>query len=140
MKKYIYIKWPFFILISFIFVLKMNLAYAAQIKLAWDSNMESDLKGYKIYYGTASKSYTESADVGKVTTFTLTGLTSGKTYYIIVTAYDDLYLESCPSIEVYGIAIEPEPLPPAPPPTITTNPTPTPTPPQPELNSPNQHR
>ena len=103
-------------------------ALAAQIRLTWNANTESDLAGYKVYYGTVTKAYTTSIDAGDVTTFTLTGLTQGQTYYIAVTAYDTSYNESGVSIEVYGIAIQVEPLPPAPAPTITPIPTPTPTP------------
>ena len=103
-------------------------ALAAQLKLAWDSNTESDLKGYKVYYGTASKSYTGTVDIGDVTTYTLTGLTAGQTYFIVVKAYDTMYYESGYSNEVSGVAVEPEPPPPPPPPTITPTPTPEPTP------------
>jgi len=103
-------------------------ALAAQLKLAWDPNTESDLKGYKVYYGTVSKTYINSVDVGNETTYTLTGLTPGQTYFIVVTAFDTMYYESSYSNEVSGVAVEPEPPPPTPPPTITPTPTPEPTP------------
>lgn len=103
-------------------------ALAAQLKLAWDPNTESDLKGYKVYYGTVSKSYSGIINVENETTYTLTGLTAGKTYFIVVTAYDNLYYESGYSIEVSGVAMEPEPPLPAPPPTIVPSPIPDPTP------------
>jgi type IV pilus assembly protein PilY1 len=102
--------------------------WAAQIKLAWDPNTESDLASYKVYYGTVSKTYINSVDVGNETTYTLTGLTPGKTYFIVVTAYDKSYNGSGYSNEVSGVAVEPTPPPPAPPPTITPTPTPEPTP------------
>ena len=60
----------------------------AQIKLAWDPNIEPDIARYKVYYGTASRAYGTPIDVGNVTTYTLIGLTQGVTYYIAVTAYD----------------------------------------------------
>ena len=63
-------------------------ALAAQATLAWDPNTESDLAGYKIHYGTASGSYTVHTDVHNVTTYTVTGLTAGQTYYFAATAYD----------------------------------------------------
>ena len=68
------------------------------------------MKGYKVYYGTVTKAYTNSIDVGNLTTFTLTGLTQGQTYYIVVTAYDTSFNESGFSIEVYDVAIEPRTL------------------------------
>ena len=59
-----------FIILFFTLVLSQS-AFAAQIKLAWDANTESDVAGYKVYYGTNSKSYEGSVDVGNVTTYTL---------------------------------------------------------------------
>jgi hypothetical protein len=63
-------------------------AFAAQVPLAWDPNKESDLAGYKIHYGTASNSYSVHIDVHNVTTYTVTGLTDGQTYYFAATSYD----------------------------------------------------
>jgi chitinase len=63
-------------------------ASAAQVTLAWDPNTEIDLAGYKVHYGTASGSYTVHTDVHKVTTYAVTGLTAGQTYYFAATAYD----------------------------------------------------
>ena len=63
-------------------------ALAAQVTLAWDPNTESDLAGYRVHYGTASGSYTSHTDVHNVTSYTVTGLTAGQTYYFAATAYD----------------------------------------------------
>src|SRR6266571_5350025 len=46
------------------------------------------LDGYWLYYGPASGNYTARIDVGPVTTYTVTGLVSGQTYYFAVAAYD----------------------------------------------------
>lgn len=73
----------------------------AQIKLAWDPNTEPDLVGYRVYYGTASRTYGTSIDVGNVTSYTLTGLTLGQTYFIAVTAHNTVS-ESGYSNEVSG--------------------------------------
>jgi hypothetical protein len=80
-------------------------ASAAQLNLVWDSNTESDLAGYKVYYGMASKAYGSPINVGKVTTYTLTGLPSGQTYFVTVTAYDTSNNESGYSNEVSGTAM-----------------------------------
>jgi hypothetical protein len=63
-------------------------AFAAQATLAWDPNTESDLAGYKIHYGTVSGNYTAHLDVHNVTTYTVTGLTDGQTYYFAASAYN----------------------------------------------------
>ncbi len=68
--------------------------------LAWDANNEADLAGYRVYVGLASGAYSTSIDVGTVTSYTLTGLATGTTYYFAVTAYDTSGNESAPSNEV----------------------------------------
>jgi hypothetical protein len=77
-------------------------AHAAQVTLAWDRNAESNVAGYKIYYGNASRDYDWWIDVGDVTSFTLTNLGDGATYYFAATAYDNANppLESTYSDEV----------------------------------------
>ena len=73
---------------------------AAQVTLAWDSNTESDLAGYRVYYGTASRNYSMFIDVGRVNTYTVSGLTDGRTYYFAATAYNTSNVESAYSSEV----------------------------------------
>jgi hypothetical protein len=95
------------IIVYAIFMGVLPFAWAAQIGLAWDANGESDLAGYKVYYGTASQSYGTPINVGNVTSYTLTGLTQGQTYYVSVTAYDTSNYESNHSSEVSGAATDP---------------------------------
>ncbi len=75
-------------------------AMAAQVTLTWDANTEPDLAGYKVYYGTAPGAYGTPIDVGNVTTYTVTGLADGQTYYFAATAYDTVGNESGYSNEV----------------------------------------
>ncbi len=72
---------------------------AADVTLQWDANTETDLAGYKLYYGTAPGVYGSPIVVGKVTTYTLTGVAPG-TYYFAVTAYNNTGVESGFSNEV----------------------------------------
>src|SRR5437867_4852435 len=76
------------------------LSTAAQVTLAWDANTEPDLAGYKLYYGFSSGSYPFSADVGNVTSYTLSGLLEGRIYYFAAIAYDSSLNESGFSNEV----------------------------------------
>jgi len=64
-------------------------AWGGTATLSWDENTESDLAGYNVYYG-LSGAYSQSLDVGKVTSYTVSGLPDGQTYYFAVTAYDTL--------------------------------------------------
>jgi hypothetical protein len=98
---YCYLIYFFFILIgSSISLLCAQNGYCTQVTLAWDPNTEPDLAGYKLYYGTLSRNYSEIIDVGNVTNYTAYKLNSGLTYYFAVTAYDPSGYESDYSNEV----------------------------------------
>ena len=86
-----------------------SLVLGAEIRLAWDSNTDPDLAGYKVYYGTASRTYGSPVNVGNVTSYSLAGLTQGQTYFIAVTACDTSNNESAYSNEVSGMASQPPP-------------------------------
>jgi len=94
-----------FILLPFIILAVALNASAADITIAWDANTEADLAGYKIYYGTGSRNYTTSEDVGNATSYTITNLDEGVTYYFAAKAYDTSQNESDYSAElVYTIS------------------------------------
>ena len=90
----------FTFMMGFALVVLMGTGHAADVRLAWNASPEPDIAGYKIYYGTASRVYDWSIDAKKVTTFTVSGLADGRTYYFAVTAYDTSNLESTYSNEV----------------------------------------
>jgi hypothetical protein len=58
-----------------------------QVTLAWDPSISEAVLGYKVYYGTASRSYAHVFDAGNLTTYTVPGLIRGVQYYFAVTAY-----------------------------------------------------
>jgi len=94
--------------LSALFLMLGNVAFAAgSATLTWNANTESDLAGYKVYYGTASRGlithpsnggYTNSVSVTG-TSKVISNLTEGKTYYFSVTAYDRSNNESAYSQE-----------------------------------------
>jgi fibronectin type III domain protein/BACON domain-containing protein len=63
-------------------------ASAAQIGLAWDPNPETDIAGYVVEYGPSSAPFTQSVDVGNVTSWTLSSASAGATYQFRVVAYN----------------------------------------------------
>ena len=77
-----------FFLISVFCFLSSNAAHAATVTLAWDSNEEMDVAGYRVYYGTTSGHYTTMISVGNKTSCTITNLEPGQTYYFNATAYE----------------------------------------------------
>jgi hypothetical protein len=92
-------------LLFLILVSRPASAWAGEAILNWDPNADSDLAGYKVYYGTASGSYTESVDVGLTDNsnspqYTVGDLLGGTTTYFAVTAYDTSGNESGYSNEV----------------------------------------
>ncbi|HYB21995.1 MAG TPA: fibronectin type III domain-containing protein, partial [Thermodesulfobacteriota bacterium] len=74
--------------------------YSAQVALQWDANPDSTVAGYKIYYGSASHNYASHIDVGKTTTYTVSNLQDGVTYYFATTDYNNSGTESDFSNEV----------------------------------------
>jgi hypothetical protein len=74
-------------------------AAAGNVTLSWDANTETDLAGYKLYYGTATGVYSTTINTGNVTTYTISSLPAG-TYYFAVKAYNASGLESGYSNEV----------------------------------------
>ncbi len=70
------------------------------ITLQWTPNSESDLAGYKVYIGTASGTYGAPLVLGKVSSYTISGLPTGNTYFMAITAVDTSGNESGYSNEV----------------------------------------
>ncbi len=84
-------------LLALLFQVASNLHGAA---LAWDPGPESDIRGYKVYLGIASRSYSRSIDVGNTTSWPIIGLQAGTEYFFAVAAYTTNGRESAKSHEV----------------------------------------
>jgi hypothetical protein len=80
---------------------------AGSLFVSWDPVQDSRVAGYRLKYGTTSRNYIQSIDLGKVTTHTFVNLPEGATYYCVVTAYDADHIEGFPSTEVSGTVLDP---------------------------------
>jgi predicted RNA-binding protein with TRAM domain len=61
---------------------------ASSAALQWNPNTDPSVTGYNLYYGGATRAYTNMLPVGDTTSATVEGLVEGKTYFFAVTAYD----------------------------------------------------
>lgn len=76
-------------------------SFAGEATLAWDPpDISADVAGYTLHYGTASGTYSMAIDVGNVTSYTVSNLIEGETYYFSVTAYNSEGVESVYANEV----------------------------------------
>jgi hypothetical protein len=108
--------WKLLLALYALLFLFTGFCFAADVTLQWDSNTESDLAGYKIYYNIYSGEpydgedadqgpspitvYINELDNSSNPEFTLTGLDEAETYFFAVTAYDYEELESDLSNEI----------------------------------------
>jgi parallel beta-helix repeat protein len=76
------------------------------IKLIWEQNIEDDVEGYNIYRSNISNTSDWGAPIAKIPkgnqTYTDSGLNENTTYYYVITAFDEVPIESKFSIEVPG--------------------------------------
>jgi|GEM_PF-372703 len=78
-----------------------NVGDGTSLYLSWDSNPETDLDGYNIYYGTESGVYDSTKVVASsAVDDTLKNLTEGTTLYLTITAFDADGFESMYAEEV----------------------------------------
>jgi len=75
-------------------------AQSAQVTLQWDPNSDPSVAGYKVHYGTSSRSYGVHVDVGNTASCTISSLLDGVTYYFAATTVDSSGAESDYSSEV----------------------------------------
>src|ERR1051325_6262769 len=64
------------------------------VTLGWDPSSSASVAGYRIYWGGASRAYTNYVDVGNATNASISNLSGGNPYFFAVTAYNALSVES----------------------------------------------
>ena len=70
------------------------------VTLAWNPSPDTNVVGYNVYYGAASRTYTDGVNAGNATSATIANLIEGATYYFAATSYNILGLESDFSDEI----------------------------------------
>lgn len=85
------------------------------VALGWNQSSDPTVVGYRIYYGNASRHYTNAVTLGNVTNATIGGLTANTTYYFAATSYTGQNVESSLSVEATytvsaAVAVSPIPL------------------------------
>lgn len=76
------------IFVTFLFiVLSVKDVFAVQVKIKFSPSPDARAVGHNIYYGTSS-SFSSKIDIGKATSFLISNLEEGTTYYFAATAYD----------------------------------------------------
>ena len=74
------------VVVAFVLWLVPAVVSAESVTLAWDPS--TGATGYTVRWGTAVGSYPNSGDAGNNTTFVISGLTAGATYWTVVQAYN----------------------------------------------------
>ncbi len=72
----------------------------SDVTLAWNPSPTAEVSGYRLYFGPASRFYTNVLDVQQQTSVTVSRLREGSTYFFAVTSYTVDGLESDFSGEV----------------------------------------
>ena len=77
---------PIALAVLFALLLGVGPADAASVTIAWDRSPDPAVVGYRVYVGTTSGFYTETFDVGNVTSFTYNA-PEERSYFLAVAAY-----------------------------------------------------
>lgn len=77
-----------------------GMLFASTLRISWNNNNESDLAGYKVYYGNLSGAYGHVLDVGDSVSVDIGGIEEDTAYFFAVTAYDLTGNESAFSREI----------------------------------------
>ena len=93
-------RFVFLVTFAIVLFLSSHPAYSAKLTLAWDPSTDSDLAGYKLHYGYASRDYVFHVNVGNQTQYTIPDLDNCKSYFFTATTYNTSGVESDYSDEV----------------------------------------
>jgi hypothetical protein len=83
-----------FLLVGAVTLLQFSAIASQSVTLTWSPSADTNVAGYKLYYGVSSQTYTNSIEVGNVTNTIITGLADDTTYFFAATTYDSTGAES----------------------------------------------
>jgi hypothetical protein len=89
-------------IVVFLLLSAVRAEAATSLTLAWDPNPETQVAGYVLRVGTAPGVYTQSFDVGRVTSFAYQPVVPGQRYCFAVSAYFAGPINGANSTEVCG--------------------------------------
>lgn len=99
-----------FVVILVVFMILVGSpVFAGSATIRWQANTEPDLQEYRVYTGTASRTYGTPTPAGKATSYTVGNLEEGILYYFAVTAVDTSGNESGFSQEVSKTILDTHP-------------------------------
>ncbi|UCC12675.1 MAG: M20/M25/M40 family metallo-hydrolase, partial [candidate division WOR-3 bacterium] len=86
-------------------VVVLDAGNGTQLRIQWTTNPETDIAGYRVYWGLESEVYTDTHFVTGAGSFyyNMTGLMTDSTYYVTVRAVDTDDHESYVAVEKTGI-------------------------------------
>jgi hypothetical protein len=86
--------------VSLLLAISLVASHAAEVRLEWDRVNDGSVAGYRVYYGTTSRTYTNSVDAGAESATMVRELQDGSRYYFAAVAYNQARKESPYSDEV----------------------------------------
>lgn len=89
--------------IALVFFLTFSAAFGAALgraRFSWEAVPDPIVSGYKVYWGTQSRVYTQTVDAGNATELIGTGFSEGVAYFAAITAYSNTGEESDYSTEL----------------------------------------
>ncbi len=86
--------------------LQLPVHASQSVTLSWNFSDDPNVAGYKIYYGTVSRTYLKTVTAGNTNIATISGLIPGTTYYFAATSYNAAGIESTLSNEAsYAVPV-----------------------------------
>ena len=81
----------------------MDAEIGGRLNVSWSASPDPDIKNYTVRWGTTlGGPYPNSVSADKLTAYTISGLTNGQTYHVVVTATNTSNLTSAFSTDVAG--------------------------------------